>query len=65
MKKKYSEIKPGELFGFGGQNWIRLEEAGLCVMEDILEERAFDEESNDWRKSESLQREWLRAERNK
>ena len=52
MQKKYSEIKPGEVFAFGGQNWIRLEEAGLCVMEDILEERAFDEESNDWRKSE-------------
>lgn len=51
MQKKYSEIKPGEVFSFGGQNWIRLEEARLCVMEDILEERAFDEESNDWRKS--------------
>ena len=51
MQKKYSEIKPGEVFAFGGQNWIRLEEAGLCVMEDILEERAFDEESNDWRES--------------
>lgn len=52
MQKKYSEIKPGEVFAFGGQNWIRLEEAGLCVMEDILEERAFDEDSNDWRESE-------------
>lgn len=52
MRKKYSEIKPGEIFTFGGQNWIRLEEAGLCVMEDILEERAFDEDFNDWRKSE-------------
>lgn len=52
MQKKYSEIKPGEVFAFGGQNWIRLEEAGLCVMEDILEERAFDEDFNDWRKSE-------------
>ena len=52
MQKKYSEIKPGEVFRFGGQNWIRLEEAGLCIMEDILEERAFDDESNDWRESE-------------
>ena len=52
MRKKYSKIKPGEVFTFGGQNWIRLEEAGLCVMEDILEERAFDEDSNEWRKSE-------------
>lgn len=52
MQKKYSEIKPGEVFAFGGQNWIKLEEAGLCVMEDILEERVFDEESNNWRTSE-------------
>ena len=52
MQKKYSEIKQGEVFGFGGQNWIRLKEAGLCIMQDILEERSFDEESNDWRKSE-------------
>ena len=52
MQKKYSEIKPGEVFKFGGQNWIKLEEAGLCIMQDILEERAFDEENNDWRKSE-------------
>ena len=52
MKKKYSEIKSGEVFAFGGQNWIRLEEAGLCVMDDILKQRAFDEESNDWRRSE-------------
>lgn len=52
MQKKYSEIKPGDVFTFGGKNWIKLEEAGLCIMEDILEERVFDEESNDWRTSE-------------
>ena len=60
MQKKYSEIKPGEVFGFGGQNWIKLEEAGLCIMQDILGKRAFDEESNDWRKS--LLREYLNNE---
>lgn len=53
MKKKYSEIKQGEVFRFGGQNWIRLEEAGLCIMENILEQSAFDEEDkNDWRTSD-------------
>ena len=51
MIKKLKEIKPGEIFKFGGYEWIKLEE-GLCLMKDILEERAFDEESNDWRKSE-------------
>lgn len=52
MQKKLKEIKPGEVFNFGGYEWIKLEEEGLCLMEDILEERAFDEDSNDWRKSE-------------
>lgn len=51
MKKKICEIKPGEVFEFGEQNWIKLEEEGLALMKDILEERAFDEESNDWRES--------------
>ena len=52
MQKKLKEIKPGEVFTFGGYEWIKLEEEGLCLMKDILEERAFDEDSNDWRKSE-------------
>ena len=52
MQKKLKEIKPGEIFKFGGYEWIKLEEEGLCLMKDILEERAFDEDSNDWRKSE-------------
>ena len=60
MQKKYSEIKPGEVFRFGGKNWIRLEEAGLCIMQDILEERVFDKDCNDWRESEL--REYLNNE---
>ena len=51
MQKKLKEIKPGEIFKFGGYEWIKLEEEGLCLMKDILKERDFDEESNDWRKS--------------
>ena len=51
MQKKLKEIKPGEVFNFGGYEWIKLEEEGLCLMKDILEERAFDEDSNNWRKS--------------
>ncbi len=54
--KKLSELKPGEIFTYGGNRWIKLmlEKEGetLALMEDILEERAFDKESNDWRKSE-------------
>lgn len=52
MQKKLSEIKPGEIFKFGGYEWIKLEEEGICLMKDILEQRAFDKENNDWRKSE-------------
>ena len=51
MQKKLKEIKPGEVFTYAGYEWIKLEQEGLCLMNDILEERAFDEESNDWRKS--------------
>lgn len=52
MQKALKEIKPGEVFTYAGYEWIKLEEEGLCLMKDILEERAFDEDFNDWRKSE-------------
>lgn len=52
MQKKLKEIKPGEIFSFGEYEWIKLEQEGLCLMKDILEKRAFDENSNDWMKSE-------------
>lgn len=51
MQKKLKEIKPGKIFKFGGYEWIKLEEEGLCLMKDILEERAFDKDFNNWRKS--------------
>ena len=52
MIKTISEIKPGDVFTFGGYEWIKLEQEGLCLMEGFLEKRAFDEDSNNWRKSE-------------
>ena len=51
MQKKLKEIKSGEVFNFGGYEWIKLEEEGLCLIKDIPEERSFDKGSNDWRKS--------------
>ena len=52
MQKKLKEIKPGEVFTYANYEWIKLEEEGLCLMKDILEERAFDKDFNDWRNSE-------------
>jgi len=52
MQKKIKEITPGEVFIYAGYEWIKLEEEGLCLMKDILEERAFGKNSNDWRESE-------------
>lgn len=52
MQKKLKDITPGEVFTYAGYEWIKLEEEGLCLMKDVLEKRAFGENSNDWRKSE-------------
>ncbi len=52
MQKKYSEIKPGEVFIYAGYEWIKLEQKGLALMKDILKKGAFDKDYNDWRKSE-------------
>jgi len=52
MQNKLKDIKPGEVFTYAEYEWIKLEQEGLCLMKNILEERAFDEDSNDWRKSE-------------
>ena len=51
MQKKLKEIKPGEVFTYADYEWIKLEEEGLCLMKNILEERTFDKDSNDWRES--------------
>ena len=52
MRKKLKEIKPGEVFAYAGYKWIKLEQEGLCLMKGFLEKRTFDEDSNNWRKSE-------------
>lgn len=52
MQKKLKDITPGEVFTYADYELIKLEEEGLCLMKDILEERAFDKDFNDWRNSE-------------
>ena len=41
MQKKLKEIKQGEIFGFGGYKWIKLED-GLSITKDIVTEKEFD-----------------------
>ena len=48
MQKKMKEIKPGELFTFGGYEWIKLEQAGLVLTKNIVTAREFDDKSNDF-----------------
>lgn len=48
MIKKLKEIKPGEVFAFGGYEWIKLEQEGLVLTKDIVATREFDEKSNDF-----------------
>lgn len=48
MIKKLKEIKPGEVFTFGGYEWIKLEQEGLVLTKDIVASREFDEKSNDF-----------------
>lgn len=45
MQKKLKEIKPGEVFTFGGYEWIKLED-GLSITKDIVTEKEFDSECN-------------------
>ena len=63
MKKTLRELKSGEHFMFGGQEWVKLGENGdgdgdLCLTADIVERREFHNDENDdltgyndWRKS--------------
>ena len=51
MQKKLKEIKPGEVFTFGGYEWIKLEQEGLVLTKDIVASREFDEKSNDFNKA--------------
>lgn len=48
MIKKLKEIKPGDVFTFGGYEWIKLEQEGLVLTKDIVATRKFDEKSNDF-----------------
>lgn len=48
MIKTINEIKPGEVFEFGGYEWIKLEQEGLVLTKDIVASREFDEKSNDF-----------------
>lgn len=52
MINKLKEIKPGEIFSFGGYKWVKLEQEGLYLMEGFLESIAFDNSSNNWRNSQ-------------
>ena len=45
MQKKLKEIKPGEIFGFGGYEWIKLED-GLSIAKDTVTEKEFDSDCN-------------------
>ena len=45
MQKKLKEIKLGEIFGFGGYEWIKLED-GLSITKDIVTEKEFDSDCN-------------------
>nr|DAN32187.1 MAG TPA: NTP-PPase-like protein [Caudoviricetes sp.] len=45
MQKKIKEIKPGEVFTFGGYEWIKLED-GLSITKDIVTEKEFDSDCN-------------------
>lgn len=45
MQKKIKEIKLGEIFGFGGYEWIKLED-GLSITKDIVTEKEFDSDCN-------------------
>ena len=46
MIKTISEIKPGDVFTFGGYEWIKLEQEGLALTKDVVDNWIFDEKSN-------------------
>lgn len=47
MQKALKEIKPGEAFTFGGYEWIKLED-GLSITKDIVTEKEFDSDCNNY-----------------
>lgn len=46
MIKKLKEIKPGEIFSFGGYEWVKLEQKGLVLTKGVVNTMAFDENYN-------------------
>lgn len=48
MIKKLKDIIPGEIFSFGGYEWVKLKQEGLVLTKDIVATRMFDEKSNDF-----------------
>lgn len=54
MQKKLKEIKPGEIFGFGGYEWIKLED-GFAITKDTVTDKEFNAScNNDFMQSEIL-----------
>lgn len=54
MQKKLKEIKSGEIFGFGGYEWIKLED-GFAITKDTVTDKEFNAScSNDFMQSEIL-----------
>ena len=45
MQKKIKDIKQGEVFTFGGYEWIKLED-GFVITKDIVTEKEFDSDCN-------------------
>lgn len=46
MQKELKEIKPGEVFNYGGYEWIKLEEEGLALTKEVVVNKAFDDNSD-------------------
>lgn len=55
--KKLKNIKPGEIFIYGGFEWVKLSETLVIKHYTLLNGSEFDEQINDWSKSEL--RRWL------
>lgn len=54
MQKKLKEIKQGEIFGFGGYEWIKLED-GFAITKDTVTDKEFNAScNNDFMQSEIL-----------
>ena len=54
MQKRLKKIKPGEIFGFGGYEWIKLED-GFAITKDTVTDKEFNAScNNDFMQSEIL-----------